>query len=185
MESCFSTYNGWQMSVTVEQRPDDTGKVWYYILPPVTYREFATDAPRQHEMGTHTVGRFRDIDRAFSAAFSDCAREIDREIDARARRGDRWSLQPIRHHQDTAMNKPYINMEAILDMFHEIARNAGNASSTADSLNWLAEFLAREHTTMNTPDWNGLVHVGAALYLAQHSAKGIQQTGSEPAASES
>lgn len=86
METRCATFNGWQMNATVEKRSDLDGNAWYYIVSPVTYREFATHLPQQP--ATEIRGPFRDIDRAFSAAFSDCAREIDREIDARARNND-------------------------------------------------------------------------------------------------
>lgn len=74
------------------------------------------------------------------------------------------------------MNKPYINVEAILEMFHQTGQDSASEASTADSLNWLTEFLAREHSTMNAQDWHRLVQVGAALYRAQHTAESAQQT---------
>jgi len=64
------------------------------------------------------------------------------------------------------MNKPYINVEAILEMFQEIAQKGIDQASAVDSLNWLTEYLAREHSAMNTNDWNRLLQIGAVLYRA-------------------
>ncbi|POR54940.1 hypothetical protein B0G62_102550 [Paraburkholderia eburnea] len=80
METCLGMYNGWQICVTVELQPDREGRPWYYIVLPVTFREFATDAPKQSITVAHTGRPFSDIDRAFSAAFSDCARAIERTL---------------------------------------------------------------------------------------------------------
>ncbi|HKR41293.1 MAG TPA: hypothetical protein VJU59_16720 [Paraburkholderia sp.] len=64
------------------------------------------------------------------------------------------------------MNKPYINVEAILDMFKEIAQTGSDETNAADSLTWLTDYLAREHSAMNANDWNGLLQIGAVLYRA-------------------
>lgn len=64
------------------------------------------------------------------------------------------------------MNKPYINVEAILDMFKEIAQKGLDPTSAVESLTWLTEYLAREHSAMNANDWNGLLQIGAVLYRA-------------------
>lgn len=65
------------------------------------------------------------------------------------------------------MNKPYINVEAILDIFKEISQKGLDPTSAADSLSWLTEYLAREHSVMNVNDWNGLLQIGAVLYRAE------------------
>ncbi len=83
METCLGTYNGWQMCATVELQPDVNGRPWYYITLPVTFSEFGSDMSWQSIKVEHTGRPFSDIDRAFSAAFSDCARVIEKTCIAR------------------------------------------------------------------------------------------------------
>ena len=64
------------------------------------------------------------------------------------------------------MNRPYITVETILELFRSTADEPPGAAP-AGSLLWLADFLAREHATMNADDWDALVHVGAQLWRAQ------------------
>ncbi|WP_233888544.1 hypothetical protein [Paraburkholderia flagellata] len=71
------------------------------------------------------------------------------------------------------MNKPYINVEAILDMFKDIAQKGLDQTSAGDSLTWLTEYLAREHSAMNVNDWNGLLQIGAVLYRAGVRSEGF------------
>jgi hypothetical protein len=70
------------------------------------------------------------------------------------------------------MNKPYINVEGIFELFGMTAEESLSQPVATDPLRWLAEFLAREHTTMNASDWNGLVSVGALLWQAQRARDG-------------
>jgi hypothetical protein len=73
-------------------------------------------------------------------------------------------------HEEIVMNKPYVNVEAILELFRmSVAENSSHPVA-ADSLPWLAGFLARERSTMNADDWNGLVHVGAQLWQAREAS---------------
>jgi hypothetical protein len=65
------------------------------------------------------------------------------------------------------MNRPYITVETILELFRSTADEPPGASAPAGSLLWLADFLAREHATMNASDWDALVRVGAQLWRAQ------------------
>lgn len=62
------------------------------------------------------------------------------------------------------MNRPYITVETILELFRSTADEPPGASAPAGSLLWLADFLAREHATMNAGDWDALVRVGAQLW---------------------
>jgi hypothetical protein len=64
------------------------------------------------------------------------------------------------------MSKPYVTVEMILDQFRVTAAKLPGPPDSADSLLWLANFLAREHATMNTGDWVALVRVGALLWQA-------------------
>jgi hypothetical protein len=74
------------------------------------------------------------------------------------------------------MNKPYINVKAILDMFKDIAQKSLDQTSAVDSLNWLTEYLAREHSAMNANDWNGLLQIGALLYRAGNRSESALAT---------
>ncbi|WP_213309022.1 hypothetical protein [Paraburkholderia sacchari] len=65
------------------------------------------------------------------------------------------------------MNRPYITVETILELFRSTADEPPGSLAPAGSLLWLADFLAREHATMNAGDWDALVHVGAQLWRAQ------------------
>jgi hypothetical protein len=78
--------------------------------------------------------------------------------------------------EEIVMNKPYINVEGILELFCMTVEETPSQPTAADSLHWLAEFLAREHTTMNASDWNGLVRVGALLWQAQNAWDGAPRT---------
>jgi hypothetical protein len=86
METCFDTFNGWQMAVTVERRLNAKGQAKYYIVPPVTYKEFSRGESRQLATDGHTDGPFSDAEKAFEAAFRDCERDITQEIEARTPR---------------------------------------------------------------------------------------------------
>jgi hypothetical protein len=83
METCFDTFNGWQMAVTVERRLNAKGQTKYYIVPPVTYKEFSRGESRQLAKERYIEGPFSDAEKAFEAAFRDCERDITREIEAR------------------------------------------------------------------------------------------------------
>jgi hypothetical protein len=65
-----------------------------------------------------------------------------------------------------AMSKPYVTVEMILDQFRVAAEKAPSPPDCVNSVLWLAEFLAREHATMNAGDWDALVQVGALLWRA-------------------
>ncbi|POR50622.1 hypothetical protein B0G62_108114 [Paraburkholderia eburnea] len=66
------------------------------------------------------------------------------------------------------MNRPWLSVEAILEQFRlsaeECAEESSGRPAPADCVQWLAEFLAREHATMNAEDWEALVHVGGTLW---------------------
>ncbi|GAB7521257.1 hypothetical protein [Paraburkholderia sp. 2C] len=77
--------------------------------------------------------------------------------------------------EEIEMNKPYINVEGILELFGMTVEESSSQPVATYPLHWLAEFLAREHTTMNAIDWNGLVSVGALLWQAQVAQDGTQR----------
>ncbi|MCC8405316.1 hypothetical protein LJ655_26240 [Paraburkholderia sp. MMS20-SJTN17] len=62
------------------------------------------------------------------------------------------------------MNKPYVNVKAILEVLRMAVAENSSDPGAAYSLPWLAGFRAREHSTMNADDRNSLVHVGAQLW---------------------
>ncbi|MFD1555047.1 hypothetical protein ACFSHT_05305 [Paraburkholderia silviterrae] len=64
------------------------------------------------------------------------------------------------------MNRPYLGVEAILEQFRSGAEASSCQPAATHCLQWLAEFLAREHATMNAEDWDALVHVGGLLWRA-------------------
>lgn len=75
-------------------------------------------------------------------------------------------------HEETVMNKPYINVEAIFELFRTTVEEGSSQLAAEGPLYWLAGFLAREHSTMNADDWDGLVSVGAHLWQAREAWDG-------------
>jgi hypothetical protein len=67
-------------------------------------------------------------------------------------------------HEEIVMNRPYINVEAILELFRTTVEERSSRPAAEASLCWLAGFLARERSTMSADDWDGLVNVGAHLW---------------------
>jgi hypothetical protein len=62
------------------------------------------------------------------------------------------------------MNRPWLSVEAILEQFRLGVGMSSDQPATAHYLQWLAEFLTREHATMNAEDWEALVYVGRLLW---------------------
>ncbi|QBR04099.1 hypothetical protein [Paraburkholderia pallida] len=67
------------------------------------------------------------------------------------------------------MNRPYLSVEAILEQFRSGTEVPSDQPVLAHCLQWLAEFLAREHATMNADDWDALVHVGMLLWREEEA----------------
>lgn len=82
METRLHTFNGWQMRATVESRPCSIGGLEYYIVEPITYREFSGAGSVQADpRGLH--GPFGSSDAAFDAAFKSCRFAIGSAIKLR------------------------------------------------------------------------------------------------------
>ncbi|QBR04076.1 hypothetical protein [Paraburkholderia pallida] len=88
MEAHTEIYEGWTMEVFVKSRVNRMGATQFYIVQPVTYQEAPSSRVRQPAMEGHVDGPFRSAEEAFEAAFRDCRRDIDREINARKPRSD-------------------------------------------------------------------------------------------------
>lgn len=83
METRLDTFSGWQMRAAVESRPCSWGGLEYFIVEPITYREFSGDRSIQaHPRGA--IGPFGSSDAAFDAAFISCQFAIGSEIKLRA-----------------------------------------------------------------------------------------------------
>lgn len=65
------------------------------------------------------------------------------------------------------MTRPYVSVETILEKFCSNDPMPSGQPAADDCLRWLAEFLAREHATMNAQEWDALVHVGSLLWRAR------------------
>ena len=82
METRLHTFNGWQMRATVESRPSSTGSAEFYIVEPITFREFSGTAGTQADP-RGKYGPFRSDDAAFDAAFKSCRFAIGSAIKLR------------------------------------------------------------------------------------------------------
>lgn len=82
METRLDTFNGWQMRATVESRPCSIGGLEYFIVEPVTYKEFSGDRSTQARP-RGASGPFGSSDAAFDAAFLSCQFAIGSEIKLR------------------------------------------------------------------------------------------------------
>lgn len=83
METRLDTFNGWQMTASVESRPA-TGKSRYYIVPPLAYKEYSM-AKRLHPARfRYTSASFENAEDAFEVAFGVCKRAIIDAIKARS-----------------------------------------------------------------------------------------------------
>ncbi|MCP3721764.1 hypothetical protein M3I53_01255 [Paraburkholderia sp. CNPSo 3272] len=82
METRLDTFNGWHMRATVEGRPCSSGGFEYYIVEPITYKEFTSVAGVQADP-RGSYGPFGSSDAAFEAAFKSCQFAISSEIKLR------------------------------------------------------------------------------------------------------
>jgi hypothetical protein len=82
METRLHTFNGWQMRATVESRPSRAGGSTYYIVEPITFREFSGIAGTQADP-RGSYGPFGSCDAAFDAAFKSCRFAIGSAIKLR------------------------------------------------------------------------------------------------------
>lgn len=89
METRLDTFNGWQMRATVASRLTSKGEAKYYIVEPVTYKEFSVSGPLNQAVGANDAGPFDSSDEAFSTAFRGCRRAIEHVIRFRNRRSSR------------------------------------------------------------------------------------------------
>lgn len=83
METRLDTFNGWKMTAAVETRPVSGGRSRFYIVPPLTCREFSRDEPLNPEKPRLFCGSFDSADEAFDTAFGVCRRAIANRINAR------------------------------------------------------------------------------------------------------
>ena len=83
METRLDTFNGWQMTASVESRPE-TGKSRYYIVPPLAYKEFSMAKLLHPARFRYTSASFENADDAFEVAFGVCKRAIMDAIKARS-----------------------------------------------------------------------------------------------------
>lgn len=83
METRLDTFNGWQMTASVESRPA-TGKSRYYIVPPLAYKEFSKAKLVRPARFRYTSASFENTDDAFEVAFGVCKRAIMGAIKARS-----------------------------------------------------------------------------------------------------
>ncbi|POR54943.1 hypothetical protein B0G62_102553 [Paraburkholderia eburnea] len=75
METRLDTFNGWQMRACVESRPE-SGQSRYYIVAPLSYKEFSVAEFIHPAKGRYTQASFDNADDAFSVAFGVCRRDI-------------------------------------------------------------------------------------------------------------
>ncbi|QGZ59958.1 hypothetical protein [Paraburkholderia acidiphila] len=83
METRLDTFNGWQMTASVESRPT-TGKSRYYIVPPLAYKESSKAKLVRPARFRYTSASFENADDAFEVAFGVCKRAIMGAITARS-----------------------------------------------------------------------------------------------------
>ncbi|WP_178392292.1 hypothetical protein [Burkholderia sp. SRS-W-2-2016] len=96
METRLDTFNGWQMRATVESRPCLKGGLDYYIVEPITYREFSgAGSVQAGPRGSH--GPFGSSDAAFNAAFKRGQLAIGGEIKLRGFEHLREALSAASH----------------------------------------------------------------------------------------
>lgn len=83
METRLDTFNGWQMTASVESRPA-TGRSRYYIVPPLAYKEFSMAKLIHAAKFRYTSASFENEEDAFEVAFGVCKRAIMDAINTRS-----------------------------------------------------------------------------------------------------
>lgn len=84
VEGRSATFNGWWITASVEKKIALDGCACFHIVSPIEYGEFANSSSKKSMISLLEAEKaYLDIDRAFTEAFSFCAREIVIEIDSR------------------------------------------------------------------------------------------------------